>query len=100
MGLSSDSVHVFIFGNEYSVRSDVDAELTRRVADYVSKKMVETQSGTASRDKLKIAVLSSMNISGELFEYKKIYDNQREQLDSVEQRAQSLCSRIDSVLGS
>ena len=64
MSPSSDSVRVTIHGDEYLIKGDVDIETTRQVAQYVNSKMEEIQTGVASRDKVKIAVLSAMNIAG------------------------------------
>ncbi len=39
MGSSKESVRVVIFGVEYSIKSDVDTEITKQVAEYVNSKM-------------------------------------------------------------
>ena len=70
MSSSTESVRVVIFGAEYSIKSDVDVETTRQVARYVNSKMAGINENTASRDNIKIAVLSALNIAGELFESK------------------------------
>jgi len=68
MSSSMESVRVVIFGTEYSIKGDVDVETTRQVARYVNSKMAEIHENSASRDNVKIAVLSALNIAGELFD--------------------------------
>lgn len=95
MSPSSDSVRVAIYGDEYSIKGDVDIETTKKVAEYVNSKMEEIQAGVASRDKVKIAVLSAINIAGELLDYKKKCEEYRQKLDELEEKAGSLSKKID-----
>jgi cell division protein ZapA len=88
MSPSSDSVRVTIHGDEYLIKGDVDIETTRQVAQYVNSKMEEIQTGVASRDKVKIAVLSAMNIAGELLDCRK-------KLKAFEEKADMLGRKID-----
>ncbi len=98
MGGSTESVRVFIYGDEYSIKGDVDIETTKRVAEYVDRKMTEFQKNIASRDKLKTAVLSALNIAGELFEYKNQLDTARRKLNEIEHKSESMSKRIDGIL--
>jgi cell division protein ZapA (FtsZ GTPase activity inhibitor) len=98
MGGSTESVRVFIYGDEYSVKGDVDIETTKRVAEYVDRKMMEFQRNIASRDKLKTAVLSALNIAGELFEYKSRLESAQRQLDEIENKSATMSKRIEGIL--
>ena len=69
--MSLESVKVSIFGDEYSIKSDVEVETTKKIAEYIDQKMTELHKGNPSRDKMKIAILSALTIAGELFEYKE-----------------------------
>jgi cell division protein ZapA len=95
MSPSSDSVRVTIHGDEYLIKGDVDIETTRQVAEYVNSKMEEIQTGVASRDKVKIAVLSAMNIAGELLDCRKKCDEYKTELKAVEEKADMLGRKID-----
>jgi cell division protein ZapA len=95
---SAKSTRVFIFGDEYSIKGNVDAETTKKVADFVDKKMMEFQKNMASRDKLKAAVLSALNIAGELFESKENCDKLAKQLEQFEQKTGLLGKKIDAYL--
>jgi cell division protein ZapA len=98
MDVSAESVRVFIGGDEYFIKSDVDAETTRQIANYVDQKMTEYQKRVASRDKLKIAVLSALNIAGELFEQRTKCDEANRQLARLRERAEELTTRLETLL--
>ena len=98
MGSSLESARVVIFGAEYSIKGDVDIETTRQVARYVNSKMTEIHENTASRDDLKIAVLSALNIAGELFELKGKQDDGAKKISEIKDRLSLLNKKIDEAL--
>jgi cell division protein ZapA len=95
---SAQSTRVVIFGSEYSIKGDVDIETTRQVARYVNSKMAEIHENTASRDNVKIAVLSALNIAGELFELKDKDNSGAQQIQEVSDRIASITKKIDAAL--
>jgi cell division protein ZapA len=95
---SAEGIHVSIFGVEYSIKGDVDEETTRQVAKYVHAKMTEIHENTASHDHLKIAVLSALNIAGELFELKKKEEEEGRILQEMKGKVNSLSGKIDDSL--
>lgn len=98
MDSSTESVRVSILGNEYSLRSDADSASAQKVAEYVRRKMTETHQQVASRDRLKVAIVSAMNMAGELFEVQARNKEQADYVDELEEKAKSLTRRISSVL--
>jgi cell division protein ZapA len=98
MGSSSESVRVVIFGVEYSIKSDVNTEITKQVAQYVNSKMAEIHEATASRDDMKIAVLSTLNIAGELFEFKAKYEDSAKKISELEEKIAALTQKIGVAL--
>jgi cell division protein ZapA len=98
MGSSSESVRVVIFGAEYSIKGDVDSEMTRQVARYVNSKMAEVHESTASRDNIKIAVLSALNIAGELFDLKAKQEQGAQSIAEITDRLETICRRIDVAM--
>lgn len=98
MSSPMESVRVVIFGSEYSIKGDVDVETTRQIARYVNSKMAEIYENSASRDNVKIAVLSALNIAGELFELKRKQESGTTQLREMEDRVASITTKIDAVL--
>ena len=95
---TSESVHVYIFGDEYSIKGDVDVETTKKVADFVDRKMMEFQKNIASRDKLKVAVLSALNIAGDMFDYKLQCESLARQVEELKEKTGLLGEKIDTCL--
>ena len=70
--IKSKVVKVTILGQDYVVRSTAGQQYLERVAKYVNEKMEEIKaSGIDDSQQLRIAVLAAMNITDELFIYKK-----------------------------
>ena len=63
----ADIVTVEIFGGQYAVRSGLDAEYVKRVAQYVDRKMHHAADQTRGGDTVRIAVLAALNIADEHF---------------------------------
>jgi cell division protein ZapA len=98
MGSSIDSVRVVISGMEFSIKADVNSETTKQIARYVNSKMAEMHQNTASRDNMKIAVLSALNIAGELFELKAKHEETTQRIRELEETITSLNNKIDGAL--
>ena len=65
-------VKVNILGQDYVVRSVAGQKYLEQVAKYVDGKMEEIKaSGIDDSQQLRIAILAAMNITDELFAYKK-----------------------------
>ena len=93
-----ESVRVVIFGVEYSIKADVDIETTKQIARFLNSKMAEIHENTASRDHMKIAVLSALNIAGELFEFKAKYEEGARNISELQDTIASLSKKIDGAL--
>jgi len=100
MDSSPNTIRVSIFGDDYSIRGDVDDDTTKKVADYVGRKMAETQQNTAVRDKMKVAVLAAMNITGELFDSQDLCRQTESQVDTCRRRFDTIGKKLDAVLAS
>jgi cell division protein ZapA len=92
---TKETVKVSIFGEEYSVRGFADTEYILRVADYVDKKMREIALKSKNKAPHKIAVLTALNLAGELFE---ISDKDSSELDRVEEKAKDILELLDGAL--
>ena len=86
---------VRIYGAEYPVRGDVDANYIKAVAEYVDNKMREIDNNVRVDSSLKIAILASLNITDELFKERKEIENLRSQL---EDKIKKLNELIDTQL--
>ncbi len=89
------TVKVTIFGEEYPVRGAADPEYIIRVADYVDKKMREIASKSKIKTPDKIAILTALNIAGELFDMEA---GKSDSLSEVESRTRNILELLDSKL--
>ena len=97
MGSSTESVRVVIYGDEYSIKGDADHETTKKVAEYVNLKMSEMQGSIPTRDKVKVAVLSAMNIAEELLGYKEKCEAYQNRIGEFEKKAALIGRKIDEA---
>ena len=61
------TIRVQIFGTEYQIAAQADAEHTLEVARYIDRKMREIANSLTLRSVPKIAVLTAVNLADELF---------------------------------
>ncbi len=92
---TEETVKVTIFGEEYSIRGFADTEYILRVADCVDKKMREIALKSKNRAPHKIAVLTALNLAGELLDFK---DKDGSELDRVEEKAKDILELLDGAL--
>ena len=72
MALNPKVLKVKILGQDYVIRSSAGQKYLNDVSEYVNRKMEEIKaSGIDDSQQLRIAILAAMNITDELFTYKK-----------------------------
>ncbi len=96
--MTAKTVSINILGNEYVIKGDVDSQTTRSVAHYVENQIVQAHNKNATQNKLKTAILSNMNIAGELFESQKAVRRLESEEQECNRAIDTLVNRIDSVL--
>ena len=88
-----NQIKITIFGQEYSVKAPADPTYIKNIAEFVDTKMREVQSGFSStQSSNRIAILSAMNITDELFNAKKRGDSDN---NEIEEKITSLIELID-----
>ena len=88
-----NQIKITIFGQEYSVKAPADPTYIKKIAEYVDTKMRDVQSGfTSTQSSNRIAILSAMNITDELFNAKKRGDSDN---NEIEEKITSLIELID-----
>ena len=91
-----NQIKITIFGQEYSVKAPADPTYIKKIAEYVDTKMREVQSGFSStQSSNRIAILSAMNITDELFNAKKRGDSDN---NEIEEKITSLIELIDESI--
>ena len=87
-------VKVNILGQDYVVRSAAGQKYLEKVAAYVNGKMEEIKaSGIDDSQQLRIAILAAMNITDELFTYKK---EKQKFVDKVEAKTLAITEFIEN----
>ena len=92
--MKSKVVKVKISGQDYVVRSTAGQQYLEKVAKYVDEKMQEIKaSGIDDSQQLRIAVLAAMNITDELFSYKK---EKKKFVEKVEAKAIAITEFVEN----
>jgi len=90
-----ESVEVTILGKTYAFRSEFDQKFMNETAKLVNSKMQEIVNRAGSITSEKIAILTAMNIAGELIRQKEDGDLVR---SSLKQSSSKILKIIESVL--
>jgi cell division protein ZapA len=98
MSSSTESVRVIIYGDEYSIKGDANGDSIKQVAEFVDGKIWEVQKSIASRDRVKVAVLSAMNIAEELFSYKEKCQQYLNTCEELRKKAEDIGRKIDEKI--
>ncbi len=80
-----------ILGQRISIKSDEDEEYIRAVESYLNDKVLEVKSKSKAVSTLDLALLTALNVTGELIKTK-------ETLESQEKRFEELTQLIDRRL--
>ena len=99
MVLNPKVLKVKILGQDYVVRSSAGQKYLNEVSSYMNEKMDEVKaSGIDDSQQLRIAVLAAMNITVELFTYKK---EKQKFIEKVESKTKAITefieNRIDEI---
>ena len=62
-----ESVQVTIFGQVYSIKGKDDPAYIRELAAFIDAKMREVQKGTGTADPHRVAILTALTITDELY---------------------------------
>ncbi len=95
MAESPRVVSVEILGQQYPIRSPLDASYVADLAAYVDEKIRSTADITATTDTVRLAVLAALNIADEYFHAR---DAERDRQDLMRDRLARLEQVIDDAL--
>jgi cell division protein ZapA len=88
-------IEVNIFGHDYTVKTDADAEHIQKIARYVDEKMGEIVRNTKTVSTLNVAILAALNIADDFF---KEIQRRQELIAEVEHRSKEIVKTIDNQL--
>lgn len=86
-------MRIELFGTAFSIQTDEDPEYLQRVVDHFQKRAAEIQSSVGTSDALKVAILTGLQVTDELFKAEE--QKEHPELDSTVDR---LISKIDEIL--
>ncbi|OGJ86603.1 MAG: hypothetical protein A2268_09410 [Candidatus Raymondbacteria bacterium RifOxyA12_full_50_37] len=95
---NSNSARVVIAGEEYIIKGDTNSETIARIAEYVNEKILEVGSGVSSKERYKIAILTAVNIAGELFDARRELLDNSDKMDQILFKAKELSEKLESTL--
>ena len=75
-------VRVTIGGIELQLAADVDEKIAREVADHVNRRYLDIQRAVKG-DSIKVALLTAMNIAGELYEQRQSVKEIQNRIDEA-----------------
>ena len=67
----TDNSQITVYGKTYKIKADLSGVHPQDLADYVDNKMHELSSGKTKPSTIDLAILTALNIAGELFEIKE-----------------------------
>ena len=90
-------VRVDIHGQQYPIRSRLDARYVAELARYIDQKMQAAAESTPTGDSLRLAILTAINVADELFRCRQ---DQQSQDGHLTERAQEIERLLDQALAS
>lgn len=81
---------VYIYGNRYRVKSDMDGAFLESVAGYVNERMREIQRQLNDLTTSKVAVMAAFDIAAELLVLKKEAERSIAEIERLESRIESI----------
>ena len=95
-GGETSTVRVTIFGEEYAIRSDMDADYTLSCAKHVDDAVQEAHVKGKVAEPHRAAVLAALQITDQLYRERQALSAQSE---TVLQRLQALRERVGEAVG-
>jgi cell division protein ZapA (FtsZ GTPase activity inhibitor) len=90
-----ESVQVEIFGHVYSIKGQDDPAYIRELASFVDAKMKEVQMGTGTADPHRVAILTALTITDELYRLRKAHESLETTTENATKRLIILTEQLD-----
>jgi cell division protein ZapA len=91
-------VETRIYDNDYIITGDATEDYISRVASYVDIRMRELSKSFPDASSIKLAILTAVNISDELFQLKENPQKNPQKSPEIEERTRKLISLLDKSL--
>jgi cell division protein ZapA len=89
-----ERVQVEIFGQVYSIKGMDDPAYIRELAAFIDLKMKEVQKGTGTADPHRVAILTALTITDELYRLRERYANMEKTSENAAQRLLDLTENL------
>jgi cell division protein ZapA len=94
--LDPSSVTVVIYGHEYTLKGEADAEYVQKVARFVDRKMKEVAENSTLASTTKVAILAAINVADELFRERQ---KRHEALALLDERTGQIAQLLEKEVG-
>ena len=99
----TDKSQITVYGKTYNIKTDLSKVNPQDLADYVNEKMHELSRSKTKPSMIDLAILTALNITGELFEVKETVKQEVTQKESSQkeenQKARHLVQMVEKELG-
>jgi cell division protein ZapA len=89
-----ERVQVEIFGQVYSIKGKDDPSYIRELAAFIDAKMKEVQKGTGTVDPHRVAILTALTITDELYRVREQYGNMEKTSENAARRLLELTENL------
>ncbi len=98
--MGKGNVQISLLGTSFSIQADEDSEYLARIVEYLEKKVKEIETSVAIKDPLRVAILTGLLLTDELFKERERgreppADHESEEVVRI---TQALIERIDKSL--
>lgn len=93
--MSTEAVKVRLFGREYSVKGHGDKRYVQKLAEFIRERADIVQRHGAVVSTLDLVVLTLLNITDELFQYKLVKE---QTIKELEEKTEKLLEAIDRTI--
>ena len=93
LGEQTEAVRVVLFDREYAVRGHGNRKYIERLAEFIRNKADDIQKKTKVVSTLDIAILTLLNVTDELFEYKRAEEERSTSVEGKTRKPENQQSR-------
>jgi len=94
LAYTMERVQVEIFGQVYSIKGKDDPAYIRELAAFLDSKMKEVQKGTGTVDPHRVAILTALTITDELYRLREQYGNMEKTSENAARRLLDLTDNL------
>lgn len=91
----TEAVKVRLFGREYSIRGHGNRKYVQKLADFINERADEVQRHTKVVSTVDLVILTLLNITDEMFQYRQIKE---QTIRELEEKADKLLKAIDRAV--